>query len=72
MMRLIKLRRRKQGYMMISKMSYLCYLMDFISSGCLKNYSVFSLVRFNDIPGSERKILPQYDDPVADEVSLVT
>lgn len=27
--------------------------------------------RFNDEPGAERKVLPQYDDPIADEVKPI-
>lgn len=30
------------------------------------------LLRFNDDTGSERTILPQYDDPVVDEVKFLS
>lgn len=29
------------------------------------------MFRFNDDPNSEKKILPQYDDPSTDEVSIL-
>lgn len=30
----------------------------------------FYCIRFSEEPGTEKKILPQYDDPVADEVDF--
>ena len=36
----------------------------------ISDCSFVLIFRFNDEPGSEKKILPQYDDPVTDEVKL--
>lgn len=42
--------------------AYLCYLR-------LKHINGIDFCRFNDDPGAEKKMLPQYDEPDTDEVS---
>lgn len=42
--------------------AYLCYLR-------LKHSNGIDFCRFNDDPGAEKKMLPQYDEPDTDEVS---
>lgn len=67
-MRLIRLQKRKRVFMMISKYNQTSILIT--SYEVCMTHSPFSCyyIRFSDEPGADRKMLPQYDDPVADEV----
>lgn len=68
---LIKLQKRKQEFTLTSK-DTIAADMSIGYSFQMTNFSCLLLFRFNDETGSERKILPQYDDPVADEVKFMS
>ena len=68
---LIKLQKRKQEFMMTSKYTI---ALDMIigNSFVITNFFYLLTFRFNDETGSEKKILPQYDDQVTEEVKFIS